>query len=149
MKIKEEITPSTQAAVNELYGRYCHTFDSGDAAGCGALFTPDATFTAHGGEPIVGRKALEEFFLAAAARSPGMRHHVVNVVLEREAYDEITGCAYVLGLRVAADGVHLATMGTYRDTFTFDGESWLIASRYYTPAIGADLAGALLATPQH
>lgn len=131
-------------AVGELYGRYSHAFDSGEAQRCAELFTSDATFTTHGRAAIVGRPALVEFFATAAARSPGVRHFVSNVVLDGVAGDRVTGMAYVLVLRIDGDVLRLASIGTYRDEFVCDGGRWLISSRYFVPAIPDGLAGAVL-----
>lgn len=134
--------------VAELYARYSHAFDSGQVQVCAELFTADATFTTHGRSAIVGRDALREFFAAACARSSGMRHLVSNIVLDEVTPDTVQGSAYVLALRADGDTLRLATMGNYADEFVREDGRWLFRSRYFTPAIPAELSGAPLTGPQ-
>jgi hypothetical protein len=148
MTVASGIEMSTYLAVTELYGRYSHAFDSGQAQACAELFTADATFTTYGRPPIIGRVALQEFFTHAAARSRGMRHFVSNIVLGPLPPDRVIGSAYVLALRVDGDTLRLASLGGYRDEFVCADGIWLIGSRYLTPAIPDVLSGAVVAQAQ-
>lgn len=143
------MSASTRLAITEVYARYTHAFDSAQAETCAELFTTDPTFTTHGGPSITGRAALTEFFGNAAARSPGMRLFVSNIVLDAVAADRVNDAADVMALRVDGDVLRLASMGNYRDEFACADGRWLIRSRYFRPAIPDGLSGAALAQPQH
>lgn len=142
------LTANDRLAVIELYGRYAHAFDHGRAHDCAELFAAEASFTTEGRTPITGRGALEEFFTEATTRSPGSRHFTSNIILDAAGPDRLDGSAYVVVLRVTADNVLLASLGTYRDQFVRSAGGWLIQSRHFLPAISPTLAGAALVSAQ-
>lgn len=128
----------------ELYARYTHAFDHGDAAGCAALFTADGAFTPPAAAAVVGRAALERFFATATARSQGSAHLVTDIVLDAEGPYAVRGTARILAVRTDEATLRLLALGTYRDSFRHDGRHWLFAQRSIDSAIPAALSGAVL-----
>ncbi len=145
--IERALPIEDQVAITELYGRYSTSFDGGDGAGCVELFTENGTFTMTGREPVAGRAALTQFFVAAAERSAGIHHTVSNILVEKVSVDRARGSAHVLAVRVDGDTVRLAALGRYRDEFVKVGGRWLVHTRCVESAVPDSLIGAVIVRP--
>jgi 3-phenylpropionate/cinnamic acid dioxygenase small subunit len=110
--------------IRQLLARYNHLIDSHDEEGWPALFTDDAVFDP-GGDPLVGEEALRKF---AASVPPGLRHVVVNEVIDIEG-DEAHARAYLL--LFAGTPRALAMMGTYEDTLRRTEGGWRFTRRVF------------------
>lgn len=131
-------------AILDLYARYTHAIDEGDAEAVGSLFTKDGSFSREGAEPVRGRAAVVEMARAAAGRGPGNRHIITGTLVE-PARDGAIGTSYVLVVNAGTEALTLVAMGRYRDEFVLEDGSWRIRSRHFTPFTGPALAGADLA----
>jgi ketosteroid isomerase-like protein len=70
-----------EADVTRLIHQYTWANDDADWHACAALYTEDALFRRpSGGDPIVGRAAILDGFLARKARA--QRHAIANVLVE-------------------------------------------------------------------
>jgi ketosteroid isomerase-like protein len=124
-----------RAAIMELYARYAHCIDSGDASGCAKCFTDAGRIQLASGKPIEGRAALERFATQWRQEFAGVpRHASWHVILNQSSPDVVRGVASSALIETTPDGASLVFTGRYDDTFTraTDGE-WLIAERLVTP----------------
>jgi uncharacterized protein (TIGR02246 family) len=120
-------------AIEDLYARYSHAYDAGDAEQVVALFTDDGEFMRAGAPPVRGRAALSEMVAASAARALRTRHLVMSVLItpERDG-DTATGTAFVQVVRPGGDSIQVLALGRYEDLFVREGRRWLIRSRRFT-----------------
>jgi len=112
-------------AIRDLFARYCLYIDAGKAGEWAATFTDDGEFLA-GGDPLVGRDALEAF--AASIPSGTLHHMVLNEVIDIDG-DRATCCASVF---VTSKGA-VVTTGRSEDELRRINNSWRIARRAYAP----------------
>jgi uncharacterized protein (TIGR02246 family) len=68
-------------AIQQLYARYNHAIDSGEAAGWAACFTADGTFTSGASGSYAGTEQLAAFAQGFASRMKA-RHWTNNLLLE-------------------------------------------------------------------
>jgi limonene-1,2-epoxide hydrolase len=136
---------ASRQEINDLYARYSLTFDNGDGTEFARLFTEDGQFVRSGVAPVQGSAALAEFARTAAARSPGTRHFVSNILIE-PSDEGAVGTAYVLALRIGSTVLRLVSMGRYEDVFIRTAQGWRFSKREFSAFTPPELAGALLAT---
>jgi len=115
--------------IRRLKALYCRYSDRGyegagdDPVAFAALFVPDAVWQGGRGEPVVGRKAIEERFVTW--RSFGF-HFVSNPIVD---VDLDAGRASARWSAIAPatgdDGVALWIAGTYDDIVVRTAEGWL------------------------
>lgn len=141
----DTLDPASRQEITDLYARYSLTFDNGDAAEFARLFAEDGQFVRSGGTPVQGPAALAAFARTAAARSPGTRHFVSNILVE-PSDEGAVGTAYVLALRIASTVVRLVTMGRYDDVFVRTPQGWRFSKRQFSAFTSPGLAEAMLAT---
>ncbi len=121
------LSAEDQLAIQQLYARYNHAIDSGNAAAWAACFTPDGTFVSAGGN-FAGRPQLQEFAENFAKRLKA-RHWTNNLVIEA-AEGGAQGSCYLMLLRLAeGTPASVLTTGIYRDTITRSAEGWQFSSR--------------------
>jgi len=131
-----------RAQIHDLHARYAHAFDAGDGDALAALFTADGQFVPPGADPLVGTEALRGFVSARTSDAPGMRHLVVNIVVDAEG-DGARGSAYFLAFRLGGDGqLRLRNLGRYDDRFVRAGDGWRIARREIVGDVPVDLLDA-------
>jgi hypothetical protein len=118
--------------IHELYARYAHCFDAEDAEGYAAVFAPDGRFVRPGLPDLVGTQALVDFVHERHAATPGVSHHVSNLLVEETA-GGVRGRAYVLVLRVVAgEPLILRNLGLYDDELVQVDEAWRFNTRTFT-----------------
>jgi hypothetical protein len=118
--------------IQELYARYAHCFDSEDAEGYAAVFTPDGRFVRPGFPDLVGTDALTAFVHERHAEAPGVSHHVSNLLVE-DTGGGVRGRAYVLVLRVVAgEPLILRNLGLYDDALIQVDGAWRFKIRTFT-----------------
>lgn len=138
------MTPEERQEITDLYARYSHAFDEGQADELAALFTEDGVFAREGGDPVTGRDGLAALVRGAAERIPGMRHFVSNILVEATE-SGARGRAYALALVVGETDVRLGTFGRYDDEFVRTPGGWRLRVRRFTPFLPTVLANAVLA----
>ena len=121
------------AKIQQLYARYAHTFDSGDAAGWAGCFTARGEFTSLSGSHHAGAEELLRFAgqCAQGQADTGIRtrHWMTNYLLEAIG-EKVHGSVYLLLLGITADGpIKVLMSAIYRDVLVRAGEGWLIESR--------------------
>jgi ketosteroid isomerase-like protein len=124
-----------RAAILELYARYAHSIDSGDAAGCARCFTEQGRMRVGAARPVEGREALERFAARWRRDVAGIpRHASWHVILTPVDPGSVRGVASSALIETTASGVSLAFTGRYEDTFTREPDgTWLIAERLVIP----------------
>lgn len=139
------LSTEDRLALHELYARYAHAFDGGDAEAWSALFAPDASFILPDGSSLTGTAALREFVVTRTAETPGMKHLMTNVLVE-EAAGGARGTAYFFALRLGGDGqVRMQNFGRYEDVFVPADGGWLFRSRRVVSELPLELVGAAFA----
>ncbi|MEX0782410.1 MAG: nuclear transport factor 2 family protein [Dehalococcoidia bacterium] len=115
-------------AIQQLYARYNHAIDSGDATGWAACFTPAGTFTSGASGSFAGTEQLTGFAQGFASRLKA-RHWTNNLIIDADG-DGARGTCYLMLLRLA-EGAPASVMATgiYRDEIVRDSGAWKFASR--------------------
>ncbi|GAB4323159.1 MAG: hypothetical protein Kow0010_04360 [Dehalococcoidia bacterium] len=117
-------------AIQQLYARYNHAIDSGNAEAWADCFTDDATFDAQPVGPLRGRDALIEFARNYSQNVRG-RHWTNNLLLE-EAEGGARGTCYLILFRLGEGGATPWITGIYRDELTREDNGWRFTSRTMT-----------------
>ena len=117
-------------AIQQLYARYNHAVDFGDAEGWADCFTADAVFDAQPVGPLTGREALVDFARRYHQNISG-RHWTNNLLLE-ETDSGARGTCYLILFRLGEGGATPMITGIYRDELTKEADSWRFKSRTMT-----------------
>ncbi len=119
-------------AIQQLYARYNHAIDSGDATGWAACFTAGGTFASGASGSFTGTEQLTTFAQGFASRLKA-RHWTNNLIIEADG-EGATGTCYLMLLRLQEGSpASVLTTGIYRDSIVRDGGAWKFASRSVTP----------------
>jgi ketosteroid isomerase-like protein len=114
--------------ITQLYARYNHAIDSGDAAGWAACFLPDGTFSSPATGRVAGTAALEGF-AANFAKNVRARHWTNNLLIE-PAPGGATGKCYLMMLRLeAGKPPSPGATGVYTDSIVKTADGWKFKSR--------------------
>ncbi len=114
--------------IQDLLARYNHAIDSADAAAWAATYTPDGSFTS-GGRTRTGTAELEAFAADFAARMPGSRHWVNNVLIDGEGDEASISCYLQLLKTGGGEPATLVTTARYQDTLRRVEGAWRFTSR--------------------
>lgn len=124
----ENLATEDMLAIQQLYARYNHAIDSGDAQGWAACFIPNGSFTSSASGSLSGSDALASFAAGFAARLKA-RHWTNNLVLEAEGTGAAGKC-YLMLLRLAeGQPASVLATGIYDDHLVKRDGAWLFASR--------------------
>lgn len=117
--------------ISRLITRFALLNDAGDWAGVASLFAEDGRFIRPaGGEPIVGRAAIQASFESRPPRKSC--HLITNIIVDMVSADEATArCSMLLYTAPAgaAAAVSPALVGGFRDRLTRAAEGWLFVER--------------------
>jgi hypothetical protein len=117
-----------QLAIQQLYARYNHAIDSGNAEAWADTFTGDGAFSSSASGDLAGREALVAFAKAFSSRLKA-RHWTNNLVVEPAA-NGASGTCYLIFLRLAeGQPATIAATGLYRDELVNKGQGWRFARR--------------------
>lgn len=125
----------------ELYARYCHFFDAGEADRLAGLFTPDGNFKVLLAGGALGREIRGAEELAANVRkghegpykTRGIRHQVSNIIVEANDTGA-EGTAYAAVIRVGdQQPAQIVTTGRLVDEFSKGANGWRFRSRTFIP----------------
>lgn len=118
-----------QLEIQQLYARYNHAIDSGDAEGWANCFIPEGKFASSAGASFEGSEKLAEFARGFAQRMTG-RHWTNNLVIEGDG-EHATGRCYLmlysLGGKEAPATV--VTTGIYQDALVKTIDGWRFSER--------------------
>jgi len=77
------ITDADRIEIAELFARYCHRVDHGDAPGWLELFTPDGVFEVAGVMRLEGHEQVGAMPGVVAAQGGGKwRHQITNIAID-------------------------------------------------------------------
>ena len=116
-------------AIQQLYARYNHAIDFGNAEAWAACVTPDGVFNAGPMGEFAGAEALKSFATGFAQQLKA-RHWTNNLVLEGDT-SAATGTCYLL-LWSPAGGekpASVITSAVYEDELNKNSGSWLFTRR--------------------
>ena len=117
-----------RARILELTAIYNKCFDSGDAEGFAATFTPDGVMDVVGGFRVEGTAGLEKM---CRSTPDGVIHVTVDALIEVNG-DEATQDVRVVVLGRALDGKTTPTLdrtGRYQDRLVRTSDGWRFAER--------------------
>ena len=115
------LTTQDYIDIQQLYARYAHAIDNGDAEGYAALFTPDGSFNNN-----IGRDALIAFI--KNRNGANTRHLNMNLVIT-PAPGGAKGAVYNVFLEVTATGAAVTGFSKYDDTMVKTGDGWRFKTR--------------------
>lgn len=121
------IAARTQIA--ELFARYCHSVDHGDADGWAALFTADGSFEVVGAMRFVGHEQLRAMPGIVTEHGGGKwRHQITNIATEL-AQDADTAQVRAYGLVTDwRNGGKVASFTDYEVALRRDDGQWKITT---------------------
>lgn len=120
-----------QLAIQQLYARYNHAIDFGDAEGWAACFTPDGVFNSGMGGPQQGTEALKAFAGGFASRMKA-RHWNTNLVVEGSG-ESAKGKCYLMLMNLADGKATPLVTAVYHDELKKTADGWKFASRAVQP----------------
>jgi len=116
-----------QLEIQQLYSRYNHAIDFGDADGWAACFTADGVFNGGGGGPQTGTEALKGFATAFAARMKA-RHWNTNLVVEGTD-SGARGKCYLMLMNLKDKPAAPMVTAVYHDELARTADGWKFTSR--------------------
>jgi hypothetical protein len=131
------LTALDYAEIQQLYARYAHSIDTGNAAMFTSVFTPDGVLideTPNGAGTFRGHAELAA--LATRGRkSPANMTHVITNILINPSPEGATGSAYLLTVRSGEAGQPAVTAasGIYRHAFVRTPEGWRVKEQRFSP----------------
>jgi uncharacterized protein (TIGR02246 family) len=122
-----KMDPVDHIAIQQLFARYCHRVDHGDAAGWVSLFTPDGSFEVAGVMTLAGAEQLATMPGAVTKQGAGKwRHQITNILIEPRGADTAHILAYGLVTDWQEGGKPSSFTDYEIDLVRLDGE-WRIA----------------------
>ena len=130
---KGTLTPADYAEIQQLYARYNHAIDKGDAEAWAGTFTPDGVFN----NTNRGHDALVQFVNDWRDKRNGTsrRHWNSNLMITPTA-EGASGSVYLILLDIGVRPPVAMTTGIYEDTLLKTPQGW----RFKTRVVHADPA---------
>ena len=121
-----ELTTQDYVEIQQLYARYNHAIDSGDAEGWAATFTPDGVFNSR----FSGREGLLEFMKLWKEKMNGAnrRHWNSNLLITPSA-DGASGKVLLMLLDVGTKPSSIVMTGQYTDVLVKTANGWRFKTR--------------------
>jgi SnoaL-like domain len=120
----EPLSPQDHAEIQQLYARYNHAIDSGNAEAWAATFTADGVFN----DRFTGREALIGFANNFKANGPSRRHWNSNLTLTATTHGA-QGSVCLLLLDVGVKPAAIMASGVYADELVKTADGWRFKSR--------------------
>jgi uncharacterized protein (TIGR02246 family) len=120
----QTLTTADYVEIQQLYARYVHALDGGDAEAYAALFTPDGSFNNN-----VGRDALLAF--VRSRNATGTRHINTSLVITPTP-EGAKGAVYNIFLNVEMNPPTVTGASQYQDTLVKTPEGWRFKTRVNT-----------------
>lgn len=118
-----KLTADDYLEIQQLYVKYAHTIDLGDAEGWADTFTPDGVFAGS-----KGRDQLIEFAEGIYGRGGTTRHWNSQVLITPTA-EGADGSCYLLMVDTATQPPNITVSGIYRDKLVKTANGWRFKSR--------------------
>ena len=124
------LTADDYIEIQQLYAKYAHTIDLGDAEGWADTFTPDGMFGDPSSDSATrGRQSLVAFAANAYVRNSGTGRHWNSQVLITPTSAGADGSCYLLLLDTGAQPVGIRVAGIYRDKIVKTADGWRFSNR--------------------
>ena len=125
------LTAQDYADIQQLYWRYNHGADFGDAELSASAFTDDAVFKIRAGQEAVGRDEIVAFMSGSFAGKVGDigRRHWNSSWRITPSAEGAQGRTYWLVLDVSTGEATHSSTGYYDDVFVKTSDGWRIKSR--------------------
>jgi uncharacterized protein (TIGR02246 family) len=139
----DPMTAQDYFEIQQLYARYNHAIDSGDAEGYADTFTPDGVFNNN-----TGREALVKFVKDTwVGRMNGAtrQHWNTNLMITGDS-KQAKGSVYLMLVDLSTKPVSVMTMAMYDDQLTKTPQGWRFTKRQ-TKRVGPPAAAAPAAAP--
>ena len=118
-----KLTADDYLEIQQLYVKYAHTIDLGDAEGWADTFTPDGVFA-----NAQGRDELIEFAAGIYSRGGTTRHWNSQVLITPTA-EGADGSCYLLMVDTNTQPPNITVSGIYRDKIVKTANGWRFKSR--------------------
>jgi len=118
------------ADIQQLYARYNHAIDSGDAEAYAGTFTPDGVFLNN-----TGREALMNFARTYAKNGGLNRRHWNTNLVVTPTPDGANGSVYLFLLDVTTKPPSVGTTLKYEDTLVKTAQGWRFKKRITKPDV--------------
>lgn len=125
--MSDTLDTADRTAILDLFARYCHRVDHGDAPGWAALFVPEGSFEVEGILRFEGTEQLLAMPGIVADQGGGKwRHQVTNIVIDPGAEPDTASVAAYGLVTDWRDGGKLASFTDYTITLTRRDGAWRI-----------------------
>ena len=121
-----KLTADDYLEIQQLYARYAHTLDLGDAEGWADTFTPDGVFG-----NSKGRDELVTFAEGFYGRGGSARHWNSQVLITPTA-DGADGSCYLLLVDTGSQPTSITVAGIYTDKIVKTSAGWRFSERTAT-----------------
>ena len=131
-RTSDMLSPEDYLEIRQMYYLYAHDVDPGSEYDASWMFAEDGSFSS-GGDPVVGRAALKEFYEGVRNRhSAGIRHVNASVVI-MPTEEGARGMGYMLQVEQRQeDGpIEITLFGKYTDRWVQTSEGWRIKERRF------------------
>jgi hypothetical protein len=136
----DKLTVQDYMEIEQLYAKYNHAIDSGDADTWAATFTEDGVFNTR----FAGTEQLKGFIKLWREKMDGANRRHWNSNLKLDATPEgVNGAVYLILYNVGVKPVAIASTGMYADTLVKTKAGW----RFKTRVVKGDVAPAAAPTP--
>jgi len=125
------------AEIQQLYARYNHAIDSGDAEAYAGTFTPDGVFLNN-----TGREALMNFARGYAKNGGTNRRHWNTNLVVTPTPEGANGSVYLFILDVTTNPPSIGTTLKYEDVLVKTAQGWRFKKRITKPDVAPTSAAA-------
>ncbi len=123
------LTAQDYIEIQQLYARYAHTMDLGDAKGYADTFTSDGVFVV--GDRITTGRAELTTLAEGFYSSDGTARHWNSQVLITPTADGATGSCYLLLVNTGVQPVGISISGIYQDKVVKTAAGWRFRERVF------------------
>lgn len=121
----EKLTAQDYVEIEQLYAKYNHAIDGGDAAGWADTFTPDGVFN----KRFTGRDALMGFIKTWSTGGGNARRHWNSNLKITGTADGASGSVYLILWNVGVKPQTIMTTGMYADVLVKTPNGWRFKTR--------------------
>ena len=125
------------AEIQQLYARYNHAIDSGDAEGYAGTFTPDGVFNTNN-----GREALLTFVRTYTKNNGANRRHWNTNLLITPTPEGANGSVYLFLLDITTRPPSIGATLKYEDELVKTAQGWRFKKRITKPDVAPVSAAA-------
>ena len=127
------LTADDYIEIQQLYAKYAHSIDLGDAAGWADTFTPDGVFGDPSSDSATrGRESLIAFAEQFHGGNGGTARHWNSQVLIEPTSAGADGACYLLLIETGTQPVGVTVAGIYRDKIVKTAAGWRFSNRVVT-----------------